>query len=83
MRPAPPAVQARIAQAFAIDPEAARNSVIRCDGASLMACVAGANLNCGAGDTRRDLPGAADYCRTNPESDFIPMFATGHATIYD
>ncbi len=48
-----------------------------------MACTVGANLNCGKADTRRDLPGATAWCRENPDSDFIPMFATGHETIYD
>ena len=48
-----------------------------------MACTVGANLNCGKADMRRALPGAAAYCRENPDSTFIPMFATGHDTIYD
>ena len=83
MKAAPPALQAKIAEAFGIDPEAATHSVIRCAGETLMACSLGANLNCGKADARRALPGATAYCRDNPESDFIPMFATGHATIYD
>jgi len=83
VQPAPPALQARIAQAFGIAAEAARNSVVRCDGARLLACAAGANLNCGFADMRRELPGATEYCKANAEADFIPMFATGHATIYN
>ncbi len=83
VKPAPPALQARIAEAFGIDPAGATHAVIRCAGETLMACSLGANLNCGKADARRALPGATAYCRDNPDSDFIPMFATGHATIYD
>ena len=81
--PTPPGLQAKVATAFGIAPEAARNSVLRCSGTTLMACTVGANLNCGKADMRRFLPGATAYCRDNPDSDFIPMFATGHDTIYE
>jgi hypothetical protein len=83
VRPAPPELAPRIAVVFAIAPETAANSVIRCNGRRVLACTSGANLNCGKADTRRVLPGANDYCRAHPSSSFIPMFATGHATIYD
>ena len=83
VRPTPTSLQAKVAEAFGIAPEGAHNSVLRCAGSTLMACTVGANLNCGKADTGRALPGAIAYCRDNPESDFIPMFATGHATIYD
>ena len=71
-----------VAQAFGVPDEAARNAYVRCVGAKLLACTVGANLNCGKADARRALPGATAYCRDNPNSDFIPMVATGHATIY-
>ena len=80
--PARPELQAKIAAAFNIPPEGARNAVVRCAGPKLMACVIGANLNCGKADARRLLPGAAAWCRANPSANFIPMHATGHATIY-
>jgi len=83
VKPAPPALQASVAEAFGLAPEVARNAMIRCVGDTLMACTVGANLNCGKANARRALPGATAYCRDNPDSDFIPMFATGHATIYD
>jgi hypothetical protein len=81
--PAPPGLQGDVAAAFGIPLEAARNAVVRCAGETLLACFVGANLNCGKADQRRALPGASAYCRANPHSDFIPMFATGHATIYE
>jgi len=80
---APPELQGKIATAFAIPLEAARGAVVRCVGVKLMACVPGANLNCGEADPRRSLPGATAWCRSNPNSDFIPMYATGHATIFN
>jgi hypothetical protein len=79
----PTALEPKVAAAFGIPTEAARLAVVRCDGATLLACSIGANLNCGKADVRRSLPGASAYCRENPASDFIPMFATGHATIYE
>ena len=30
----------------------------------------------------KSLPGATAWCKDNPNSDFIPMAATGHDTIY-
>jgi len=81
--PAPPRLQAKIAAAFSIPPQGARNAAVRCVGRKLMACVAGANLNCGKADARRSLSGATAWCGANPNSSFIPMYATGHATIYE
>jgi hypothetical protein len=48
-----------------------------------MLCNVGANIPCGKANTSTDLPGAKDWCRKNPDSDFIPMAATGHDTIYE
>jgi hypothetical protein len=78
----PTALEPKVAAAFGIPTEAARLAVVRCDGATLLACSIGANLNCGKADMRRSLPGASAYCRENPASDFVPMFATGRDTIY-
>jgi hypothetical protein len=56
---------------------------VRCVGPVLMGCYVGANLICDKADTRRLLPGASAWCHDNPGSKFIPMAATGHATIYN
>jgi hypothetical protein len=72
-----------VAKAFQIDPDVVREGAfVRCAGAKLMACVVGANLDCGKADTRRVLRGATAWCRQNPGATNIPMAATGHATIY-
>jgi hypothetical protein len=80
----PPDLVAAVAKAFAIDAAAMRNGAfVRCVGNKLMACAVGANLVCDKADQRRELPGANAWCKDNPRSDSIPMFATGHATIYE
>jgi hypothetical protein len=62
--------------------EVARQTVIRCDNGTILACMAGANLNCGRADTRPASVGGDEWCRDHPDADFVPMFATGHETIY-
>jgi hypothetical protein len=79
----PLALEAEVAKAFAITADMARDAAYaRCVGSRLLACWVGANLNCGEADTRRSLPGAAAFCRSNPDADIVPMAATGHDTIY-
>ncbi|MDE2580505.1 MAG: hypothetical protein KGL52_02625 [Rhodospirillales bacterium] len=62
--------------------EVERNGVIRCAGGAVLACLAGANLNCGKADTRRHNPGAGSWCRTHPNAAFVPLFAAGHASVF-
>jgi hypothetical protein len=79
----PPDLLPAVAKAFQIDPGVARErAFVRCVGAKLMACIVGANLDCGKANTRRVLRGATAWCRKNPGAANIPMAATGHATIY-
>ncbi|MGH7120867.1 MAG: hypothetical protein ACREFP_18090 [Acetobacteraceae bacterium] len=59
-----------------------RSTVFRCFEGNVLACNYGANLPCGKADTRRDLPAATAWCAKNPSSHFIPMYVTGHDTIY-
>jgi hypothetical protein len=39
-------------------------------------------LPCDKANTSRDLPAADAWCAGNAGSDFIPMYVTGHDTIY-
>lgn len=57
----------------------------RCMDGQVMVCNAGANLPCEAKANSDKTPTHAmsDYCKDNPEVDFIPMAVTGHDTIYD
>lgn len=59
-----------------------RSTVFRCFEGKVFLCNYGANLPCGKADTRRDLPAATAWCVQHPGSDFIPMYVTGHDTIY-
>ncbi len=59
-----------------------RTTVFRCVGGGVMVCNGGANLPCEKANTSRDLPGAIQYCREHSGSSFVPMFVTGHNTIY-
>ncbi|MGH7067158.1 MAG: hypothetical protein ACREFO_14705 [Acetobacteraceae bacterium] len=59
-----------------------RSTVFRCFEGQVLVCTYGANLPCGKADTRRDLAGATEWCTKNPDADFIPMYVTGHGTIY-
>ncbi len=75
----------RIGLLAASAPEAARhNAVWRCMDGNLWVCAFGANLPCTeTADTSRTPSSAtADYCRENPDSDFVPAFVTGRATVY-
>ena len=81
--PVPKEFEADVAGAFGVPVDLVRGGAfVRCAGATLLACVVAANLNCGKANTRRSLPGASEFCRANPDAQIIPMAATGHDTIY-
>jgi hypothetical protein len=82
--PVPPELEAKVARAFKMPVDLVRDEgFVRCAGTRLLACVIGANLNCGKANLSRSLPGAREFCRENPDAGSIPMAATGHDTIYD
>ncbi|TPI47630.1 hypothetical protein FJW05_11780 [Mesorhizobium sp. B2-9-1] len=54
----------------------------RCMNGKLLACFVGANLPCAKMNAARDNPGADEFCRTNPNDDVVPAFATGHDAVY-
>ena len=85
-RPIPLALAAAVARAFharMTPEEVVRTGVMRRgpDGRWL-ACLTGANLNCGKADTSRVDRGASWWCRRHPGAPFVPLFASGHASIY-
>jgi hypothetical protein len=55
-----------------------RSTVVRCMGGKLLACNMGANLPCGKANTAASLPAGDDWCRQNPNADFIPAYISGH-----
>jgi hypothetical protein len=62
--------------------EVGRSTVYRCAAGRVLVCNLGANLPCGKANTSRNLPAAEAWCAENSGSDFIPMYVTGHDTIY-
>ncbi|RVD56111.1 hypothetical protein EN828_23580 [Mesorhizobium sp. M2D.F.Ca.ET.185.01.1.1] len=54
----------------------------RCMNGKVLACFVGANLPCAKMNAARDNPGAAEFCKTNPNADVVPAFATGHDAVY-
>ena len=61
-----------------------KSTIWRCMDGVVYACNFGANLPC---DSRADTngtpsPAMSDFCNANPNSDFIPLSVTGHATVY-
>lgn len=86
LRSVPPSLVPTVVKLFQLEAmspaEVSRLSYFRCADHHVLVCTVGANLPCGKAETRRDLPGADAWCADNAGSDFIPMSATGHATIY-
>jgi hypothetical protein len=83
--PTPGSLVGSVAAAFGVrmpPAEVAAQTVIRCDNGVVLACMTGANLNCGKADVRTTSVGGDAWCREHPNASFIPMFATGHATIF-
>jgi hypothetical protein len=81
--PVPQDLETDVANTFTVPVDAVRRGgFVRCAKEKLLACLTGANLNCGKANLRRSLPGASEFCRANPDADIIPMAATGHDTIY-
>ncbi|WP_428488749.1 hypothetical protein [Rhodopila sp.] len=83
--PLPAQLMDRVRQLFHLDmPDTLirKTTVYRClDGKTLL-CTTGANLACGKANTDRNPPALAAWCWAHRQSDAVPMFVTGHDTIY-
>jgi hypothetical protein len=57
----------------------------RCMDGEVYACFVGANLPCDAAANTDQTPTQEeiDFCRANPDSDFIPAAVTGRETVYE
>ncbi|MGB8643616.1 MAG: hypothetical protein WCF84_00120 [Anaerolineae bacterium] len=62
-----------------------KQSFWRCMDRKVYACAVGANLPCEEKADASKAPSAAmaDFCKANPNSDFIPAVVTGRATVYE
>ncbi len=61
-----------------------KTTIWRCMGGKVYACNFGANIPCDskANTSRTPSQEMLDYCKANPNSDFLPMAVTGHDTVY-
>lgn len=85
LRPIPPALVPQVNAVFHMRMPAhltQESTVWRCFHGRVLVCNTGANLPCGKADTRRTSPGGAGWCRAHPDADFIPLYMTGHDSIY-
>ena len=63
-------------------PAVQRLAYYRCANHRVLVCSVGANLPCGKADTRQRIPEVDTWCAGHQGSDVIPLYVTGHATIY-
>ncbi len=82
----PPSLVAKATALFGLsampEEQIRRSTFFRCAGGYVLLCNVGANLPCGKANTSRHLAAADRWCAAHPGSDFIPMYMTGHDTVY-
>jgi hypothetical protein len=54
----------------------------RCADGIVKVCFVGANLPCDKANTSKNLPAVAHWCETHPDTEFIPLYITGHNSLY-
>lgn len=86
----PPIIPRELQKAFGVAPTEPREpfergTSWRCMDGAVYACNVGANLPCDAKPAADPEPTAAmrEYCTQNRDAQFIPMYVTGHDTLYD
>lgn len=86
----PPIIPRELQTAFGVAPTEPREpfergTSWRCMDGAVYACNVGANLPCDAKPAADPEPTSAmrDYCSANRDAQFIPMYVTGHDTLYD
>src|SRR4051794_15746773 len=80
-RPGPASLVPAINRLFAMRMTAdvaVATTVYRCMDGHVRVCTTGANLPCGKANTSRTSTGAAEWCRSNPNADYVPAYAAGH-----
>jgi hypothetical protein len=71
-----------MAKQLNLNPDMGKMMEWRCADGAVLACKYGANIPCDARAVTNQKPTQAisDYCRDNPDSQFVPMVVTGHNT---
>ena len=79
----PAALAPAIRRAFNIGGAyALKTTYYRCAAGAVKICFVGANLPCGRANTSRNLPAVTRWCETHPDTEFIPLYVTGHNSLY-
>ena len=75
-----PKLPAWMAKQLKMQPDQGKMMEWRCADGAVMACQYGANIPCDAKAVTSQNPPqpVTDYCRQNPDSQFVPMYVTGH-----
>lgn len=83
LRTPPPSLAPAIRRLFKIHGHyAAKAAYYRCAEGAVKVCVVGANLPCGKANTSKNLPAVAHWCETHPDTESIPLYVTGHHSLY-
>ena len=71
-----------MAEKLNMKPDQAKMMEWRCANGAVLACQYGANIPCDskAVTSRKPTQAIIDYCRQNPDTQFVPMVVTGHET---
>jgi len=79
----PPALEPAIRRLFNIRGNyALKTTYYRCAEGAVKICFVGANLPCGKANASRSLPAVTRWCETHPDTEFIPLYVTGHNSLY-
>lgn len=83
LHPPPPSLAPAIRRLFNIPMHhALQASYYRCAGGEVKVCFVGADLPCDKANTSRSLPAVTRWCETHPDTEFIPLYVTGHNSFY-
>ena len=71
-----------MAQDLNLKPDQGKMMEWRCSNGQVLACLYGANIPCDskAFTSKKPTQAVVDYCKQNPDSQFVPMYVTGHET---
>jgi hypothetical protein len=77
-----PKLPAWMAKQLKMQPEQGKMMEWRCADGAVLACQYGANIPCDSKAVVNQTPTQAtlDYCRQNPDSQFVPMYVIGHSS---
>jgi hypothetical protein len=77
-----PKLPAWMAKQLNMNPDMGKQMEWRCASGAVLACQYGANIPCDAKAVTNQKPTQpiVDYCRDNPDSQFVPMVVTGHSS---